>query len=88
MKSDQVEQIIDTILAGTKTPEKVDKKSLVDTLVASKASAIVPPASYQAEVFKAVNEEYEKLILGNQDIDATVKNSQERVNKIIESNQK
>ncbi|MGN7167896.1 ABC transporter substrate-binding protein [Paenibacillus cellulositrophicus] len=88
VKSDQVEQIIDTILAGTKTPEKVDKKSLVDTLVASKASAIVPPASYQAEVFKAVNEEYEKLILGNQDIDATVKNSQERVNKIIESNQK
>ncbi|UYO06078.1 ABC transporter substrate-binding protein [Paenibacillus sp. PSB04] len=88
VKSDQVERIIDTILAGTKTPEKVDKKSLVDTLVASKASAIVPPASYQAEVFKAVNEEYEKLILGNQDIDATVKNSQERVNKIIESNQK
>lgn len=88
VKSDQVEQIIDTILAGTKTPEKVDKKSLVDTLVASKASAFVPPASYQAEVFKAVNEEYEKLILGNQDIDATVKNSQERVNKIIESNQK
>lgn len=88
VKSDQVEQTIDTILAGTKTPEKVDKKSLVDTLVASKASAIVPPASYQAEVFKAVNEEYEKLILGNQDIDATVKNSQERVNKIIESNQK
>ncbi|OXL86177.1 ABC transporter substrate-binding protein [Paenibacillus sp. SSG-1] len=88
VKSDQVEQIIDTILAGTKTSEKVDKKSLVDTLVASKASAIVPPASYQAEVFKAVNEEYEKLILGNQDIDATVKNSQERVNKIIESNQK
>jgi multiple sugar transport system substrate-binding protein len=88
VKSDQVEQIIDTILAGTKIPEKVDKKSLVDTLVASKASAIVPPASYQAEVFKAVNEEYEKLILGNQDIDATVKNSQERVNKIIESNQK
>ncbi|MBB3130228.1 multiple sugar transport system substrate-binding protein [Paenibacillus rhizosphaerae] len=88
VKSDQVEQIIDTILAGTKSPEKVDKKSLVDTLVASKASAIVPPASYQAEVFKAVNEEYEKLILGNQDIDETVKNSQERVNKIIESNQK
>ncbi|OZB90775.1 ABC transporter substrate-binding protein [Paenibacillus sp. XY044] len=88
VKSDQVEQIIDTILAGTKNPEKVDKKSLVDTLIASKASAIVPPASYQAEVFKAVNEEYEKLILGNQDIDATVKNSQERVNKIIESNKK
>jgi len=88
VKSEQVEKIIDTILAGTKSPEKVDKKSLVDTLVASKASAIVPPAPYQAEVYEAVNEEYEKLILGNQDIDQTIRNSQERVNKIIESNQK
>lgn len=88
VKADEVEKIIDTILAGTKNPEKVDKKSLVDTLVASKASAIVPPASYQAEVYKAVNEEYEKLILGNQDIDTTVNNAQERVDQIIQSNQK
>ncbi|MEC0260093.1 ABC transporter substrate-binding protein [Paenibacillus lautus] len=88
VKTEQVEEIIDTILSGTKSPEKVDKKSLVDTLVASKASAIVPPAPYQAEVYEAVNEEYEKLILGNQDIDQTIANSQERVNKIIESNKK
>ncbi|MBB6635156.1 extracellular solute-binding protein [Cohnella thailandensis] len=88
VKSEQVASIIDTILGGTKNPEKVDKQSLVDTLVNSKASQIVPPASYQAEVYKAVNEEYEKLILGNQDIDTTVKNSQERVQKIIDSNKK
>lgn len=88
VKTEQVEEIIDTILSTTKSPEKVDKKSLVDTLVASKASAIVPPAPYQAEVYEAVNEEYEKLILGNQDIDQTIANSQERVNKIIESNKK
>ncbi|MEC0206335.1 sugar ABC transporter substrate-binding protein [Paenibacillus lautus] len=88
VKTEQVEEIIDTILSATKSPEKVDKKSLVDTLVASKASAIVPPAPYQAEVYEAVNEEYEKLILGNQDIDQTIANSQERVNKIIESNKK
>jgi len=88
VKSEQVASIIDTILGGTKNPEKVDKQSLVDTLVNSKASQIVPPASYQAEVYKAVNEEYEKLILGDQDIDTTVKNSQERVQKIIDSNKK
>lgn len=88
VKSEQVEEIIDTILSSTKNPEKVDKKSLVNTLILSKASSIVPPASYQAEVFKAVNEEYEKLILGNQDMDTTIKNSQERVTKIIDSNKK
>ncbi|OKP95726.1 ABC transporter substrate-binding protein [Paenibacillus sp. P46E] len=86
--SDQVQGIIDTILAGTKNPERVDKKSLVDTLVASKASAIIPPATYQAEVYKAINEEYEKMILGDQDVDTTIKNSQDRVNKIIAANKK
>lgn len=86
--NDQVANIIDTILSGTKSPEKVDKKALVDTLIASKASAIIPPATYQSEVYKAINEEYEKLILGKQDIDATVKSAQERVQKIIDSNKK
>ncbi|MEK5238557.1 extracellular solute-binding protein [Paenibacillus sp. FSL L8-0470] len=86
--SDQVEGIIDTILTGTKNPENVDKKSLVDTLVASKASAIIPPATYQAEVYKAINEEYEKMILGDQDVDTTVKNAKERVDKIIAANKK
>lgn len=86
--NDQVANIIDTILSGTKSPEKVDKKALVDTLIASKASAIIPPATYQSEVYKAINEEYEKLILGKQDIDATVKSAQERVQKIIDANKK
>ncbi|MGG6312977.1 extracellular solute-binding protein [Paenibacillus macerans] len=88
VKSEEIAGIIDTILAGTKKPEKVDKDSLVNTLMVSKASAIIPPSSYQAEVYKAINEEYEKLILGNQDIEATIKNSQERVAQIIESNKK
>ncbi|CAM3647981.1 sugar ABC transporter substrate-binding protein [Cohnella lubricantis] len=85
---DQLEPIIDTILSGTKNPELVDKKSLVDTLTVSKASAIITPASYQSEVYKAVNEEYEKLILGNQDIDTMIANSQKRVQEIIDSNKK
>jgi len=88
VSDDQLAPIIDSILAGTKNPELVDKQSLIKTLVVSKASEMVPAASYQAEVYKAINEEYEKLILGQQDIDATVKNSQERTQQIIEANKK
>ncbi|MDP4097386.1 sugar ABC transporter substrate-binding protein [Paenibacillus sp. P96] len=88
VKEEEVTKIIENILAGTKNPELVDQQSLVKTLLASKASELVPPASYQAEVYKAINEEYEKLILGNQNIDTTVKNSQERTQKIIDSNKK
>jgi len=88
VKQEDLGKIIDTILSGTKNPEKVDKASLISVLTNAKSSAIVPPVSYQAEVYKAVNEEFEKLILGKQDIDTTVKASQERVNSIIASNKK
>lgn len=80
--------LIDTILSGTKNPELVDKASLVNTLMASKGSEVIAPTSYQAEVYKAINEEYEKLILGKQDIDTTITNSQERTQKIIDTNKK
>lgn len=88
VKSEDLGKIIDTILSGTKNPEKVDKASLNSVLANSKASTIVPPVSYQAEVYKAVNEEFEKMILGKQDIDTTVKASQDRVKAIVDSNKK
>ncbi|OXS59235.1 ABC transporter substrate-binding protein [Cohnella sp. CIP 111063] len=88
VSNDQLTPIIDSILAGTANPGLVDKNSLIQTLLVSKASEMIPAASYQAEVYKAVNEEYEKLILGQQDIDATVTNSQERAQQIIEANKK
>jgi multiple sugar transport system substrate-binding protein len=88
VKADDVGKIIDTILSGTKNPEKVDKASLVSTLTSSRASKLVPPVSYQAEIYKALNDEYEKLIFGKQDIDTMVKNSQDRVKQIIDSNKK
>jgi len=88
VKTEDLTKIIDTILSDAKSPEKVDKASLVNALANSKASAIVPPVTYQAEVYKAVNDEFEKLILGRQDLDTTVKASQERVKSIIDSNKK
>lgn len=88
VKQEDMSKIIDTILSGTKNPEKVDKESLKAALAVSRASALVPPVTYQAEIYKAISDEFEKLILGKQDIDAAVKNSQEQVNKIIANNKK
>nr|WP_263323637.1 extracellular solute-binding protein [Neobacillus sp. Marseille-Q6967] len=78
--------IVDKILSGTKNPEKVDKESLINVLTNAKSSKMVSPVSYQAEIYKVINEEYEKLIFGEQDIDKTIKASQERVQEIIDSN--
>ncbi|MFF2446400.1 ABC transporter substrate-binding protein [Neobacillus sp. NPDC058068] len=78
--------IVDKILSGTNNPEKVDKESLLNVLKNAKSSKIISPVSYQSEIYKVINEEYEKLIFGKQDVDKTIKVSQERVQEIIDNN--
>ena len=81
-----LEKIVDTILSGTLKPENVDKASLIDTLSNSKSGKIIPPVTYQAEVYKALNEQYELLILGSQDLDTTLANMKSAVQEIIDNN--
>ncbi|WP_028609398.1 ABC transporter substrate-binding protein [Paenibacillus harenae] len=84
----QLTSIIDTILSGTQNPEKVDKASLLHVLSNAKSSKIIPPVTYQSEMYKVINEEYEKLIFDQQDIDKTIAATQERVQEIIDANKK
>ena len=86
VSNNQFGEIIDNILAETNNPEKVDKESLINVLSNAKSSKLVSPVSYQAEIYKVVNEEYEKLIFDEQDIDETIKVTNERVQELIESN--
>lgn len=84
----QMASIIDIILGGTKNPEKVDKASLLNVLSNAKSSKIIPPVTYQSEMYKVINEEYEKLIFDQQDIDKTIAAMQEKVQQIIDANKK
>ena len=86
VSEDELGSLIDGILEGTNNPEKVDRDSLINVLKNAKSSKIIPPVSYQAELYKVINEEYEKLIFDEQDIDATIKATQERVQEIIDNN--
>lgn len=86
VSDEDLENIVDSILSSTLKPELVDKESLIYVLANSKSGRIIPPVSYQAEVYKAVNEEFELFILGEQDLEKTLSNMQSRVQKIIESN--
>lgn len=89
VSDDDLAAIIDGIIESTANakPELVDMDSLISTLANSRAPEIVPPTTYQAEVYKVVNTEFEKFILGRQDLDATVKNSYDQAQKIIDANQ-
>ncbi|MDQ1004507.1 multiple sugar transport system substrate-binding protein [Neobacillus niacini] len=82
----ELTKIIDKILGGTKNPERIDEDSLIHVLTNSKSSKIISPVPNQAEIYKVLNEEYEKLIFGEQNIDRTIEVSQERVQEILNNN--
>ncbi|MEH7494072.1 ABC transporter substrate-binding protein [Neobacillus niacini] len=82
----ELTKIIDKILGGTKNPEKIDEESLIHVLTNSKSSKIISPVPNQAEIYKVLNEEYEKLIFGEQNIDRTIEVSQERVQEFLNNN--
>jgi multiple sugar transport system substrate-binding protein len=86
VKEQDLEKIIDRILSGTKNPEKVDKQSLINVLTNAKSSKFISPVPNQGEIYKVINEEYEKLIFGEQNIDKTIEASQDRIQEIIKSN--
>lgn len=86
VSDEELTKTVDTILAGTVSPEKVDKESLINVLKNAKSSKMAAPVPYNAEVSKVVNEEYEKMIFGEQDIDQTVKNADQRVQELIDNN--
>lgn len=87
VKNQDLKKIIDHILSGTQNPELVDKESLINVLTNAKSSKFTPPVPYQAEIYKVINEEYEKLIFGEQTIDQMIEASQERIHEIIDNNQ-
>ncbi|WP_166240260.1 ABC transporter substrate-binding protein [Paenibacillus turpanensis] len=81
-----LDKIVTSILSGTKKPENVDKASLIHVLKNSKSGKIIPPVTYQAEVYKALNEQYELMILGSQDLETTFASMKTAVQEIIDSN--
>lgn len=83
----ELENIIDTILSDTSSPEKVDKEALIDVLKNAKASKLIPPVPYQAEIYQMVNDEYEKLIYEEQNVEETVQSMHEKAEEIVANNQ-
>ncbi|MGN7941183.1 ABC transporter substrate-binding protein [Virgibacillus sp. 6R] len=86
VSDEDLESIVDGILAETKNPEKVDRESLIHVLKNAKSSKMIPPVAYQAELYKVINEEYEKMILDGQGVETTIKAAETRVQEIIDNN--
>ena len=84
-KKADLNEIVDTIIAGTKTPEMIDKESLLYVLENTKQTTAAVAVPFHAELEKAFVEEFDAMMLSGQDLETTVKNAQERIQKIIDS---
>jgi multiple sugar transport system substrate-binding protein len=86
-KKADLNQEVDAIISSTMSPEMIDKNSLMNTLSVSKLPNPPTAVSYSADLEKAYIAEAEKYILGNSDIDTTMKNIKDNLQKIIDANQ-
>ncbi|NHW33415.1 extracellular solute-binding protein [Paenibacillus aceris] len=87
-KKANLEQVVNQIVSKTKTPEMVDKESLLYVLKNSAATKTAVPLTYQAEVDKVMQEEFDNMMLKNQDIDTTLKVAQDKIQKLVDSKNK
>ncbi|MCD1259888.1 extracellular solute-binding protein [Paenibacillus athensensis] len=79
---------VDQIVGATKSPDKIDKASLVNTLQTTKLPNVAESPSYAADLEKAYIAEAEKYMLGEADIATTMTNIKTNLQKIIDANKK
>lgn len=84
-KKVNMDEVVDNIIAGTKTPEMIDKESLLYVLEHMNQTTAAVAVPFHAELEKVFIEEFDAMMLSGQDLDTTVKNAQQRIQKIIDS---
>jgi len=84
-KKADLSEVVDRIMTDAQTPEMMDKESLIYVLENSVPSKMNIPVTYQPEVDKLLQEQFDLFMLKNQDLDATLEKSHELIQKLIDS---
>ncbi|MEK8130562.1 sugar ABC transporter substrate-binding protein [Paenibacillus filicis] len=85
-KKADLEKEIDAIIASTKTPDKIDKASLMNALKVTKLPNPPTVVPYNSEIEKAYIAESEAFLLKVNDLDTTISNIKTKLKKIVDSN--
>jgi multiple sugar transport system substrate-binding protein len=85
-KEADMNKVLETVVNGTPKPEAVHMDSLKHTLTSAKASKVIAPPSYINEVYTEFGAEVELYLLGEQDLDKTMKNIKEKVQAVVDAN--
>ncbi|WYP26513.1 sugar ABC transporter substrate-binding protein [Alkalihalobacillus sp. FSL W8-0930] len=80
-----LDEVVETIAAGTSNPEALHLESIIHSLDVEPLDTYMP-APYITEVHTAYGAEVERYLLGDQDIDATIENLETQIQNIADSN--
>ncbi|SFK78984.1 multiple sugar transport system substrate-binding protein [Paenibacillus sp. 1_12] len=87
-KKADVSRVLDNIIASSKTPDKVDKETLLYVMNNSIAQKFNIPTPYHDEIDNAYVKEVEKFLLGEVDRETTIYNAEQKIQEIIKNNSK
>ena len=86
-KETDINEVLNNLVSTTAKPEAVDVESLAYVLKHGEEAQQFLPAGYMTEVYNAFKAEVDKYMLGEQDLDTTLKGATEEVQKVIDRNQ-
>lgn len=84
-KKYDVESVVDTILASAKSPDKVDRDSLLYVIKTYPAPDLIIPAPFQDEVNKVYEREVMDYLLGKKDVDDVIRNAMLKGNELTDN---
>lgn len=86
-KKADLNKVIDTLIASSKTPDMIDRESLMYTMTNSIPQQYNIPAPINEELENAYKKEVEKFLLGETDVDTTINSAVQKGQEIIKNSQ-
>jgi multiple sugar transport system substrate-binding protein len=85
-KEADMNKVLETVINGTVKPEAVHMESLKNALTSVKPTEVIAPPSYINEAYTEFGAEVELYLLGEQDLDKTMKNIEEKIQAVVDAN--
>jgi multiple sugar transport system substrate-binding protein len=85
-KEADMDKALETVINGTKKPDAIHMESLKNALTSVEATEVIAPPSYINEAYNEFGAEVELYLLGEQDLDKTMKNIKEKVQAVVDAN--
>ncbi|QKS72505.1 extracellular solute-binding protein [Paenalkalicoccus suaedae] len=81
-----LEEVVTNLASTTDNPEAIHIESLLHVLETGEESEQFLPPSYMGEVYSAYGTEVQRYLLGDQDIETTLENATQEVQRTIDAN--